>query len=198
MTAPASPSEHSRLIREALDGSEDALDDLFRVVSPRVLGAIRMMLGPQRRQRIESQDVLQVTLMKAFQSIEQFEGAGQRSLYGWLAAIARNEIRDQLDYQGRQKRDVKLRVSLDGNFRELQARVLTEVSRIQLQERELKLHEAMDALSEIHRDAILLRDFEELSFPEMGQRLERTPDACRMLYVRAMTALVKELRDVDL
>jgi DNA-directed RNA polymerase specialized sigma24 family protein len=41
---------------------------------------------------------------------------------------------------------------------------------------------------------ILLRKFEELSFAEIGERLGKSPDACRMLLARAMTALTLEMR----
>ena len=189
--------DDSSLIRGAVDGSEEALEELFDVVSPRMLATIRLMLGPQMRQRIESQDILQDTLLKAFDRIDQFEGQGHGSLYGWLAAIARNQIRDQLDYQGRRKRDAKMRVSLDGKFPELSARVESEVSRIHLREREIELESALENLSDSHRSVILLRSHEELSFPEIGKRLEKTPDASRMLFARAMAALTREMSHAE-
>ncbi len=188
-------SQDSSLIRDAVGGSERALERLFDVVSPRMLATIRLMLGPQMRRRIESQDILQVTLLKAFHGIERFDGQGQGSLYGWLGAIARNEIRDQIDYQGRQKRDLRKRVSLDGGLRDLQARVESEVSRIHLRERELQLEQALESLSDSHHEIIVLRRFEELSFPEIAQRISKSPDACRMLFARAMAALTREMRD---
>ncbi len=52
----------------------------------------------------------------------------------------------------------------------------------------------MDALDPIHREVILLRKYEELSFQEIGERLGRSQDACRMLLARALTSLTKAMR----
>jgi DNA-directed RNA polymerase specialized sigma24 family protein len=40
---------------------------------------------------------------------------------------------------------------------------------------------------------IVLRSFDELTFGEIGARLGKSADACRMLFRRAMTALTSEL-----
>jgi DNA-directed RNA polymerase specialized sigma24 family protein len=40
---------------------------------------------------------------------------------------------------------------------------------------------------------IILRSYEELSFAEIGARLGKSEDACRMLFARAMTALTMRM-----
>ena len=52
----------------------------------------------------------------------------------------------------------------------------------------------LETLSEAHREVILLRQFEELSFPEIAARLGKTDDASRMLFARAMAQLTLALR----
>ena len=49
------------------------------------------------------------------------------------------------------------------------------------------------SLSPPHREVILLRKFEELSFADIARRLGKSEDACRMLLARAMTALTLKL-----
>jgi RNA polymerase sigma-70 factor (ECF subfamily) len=44
-------------------------------------------------------------------------------------------------------------------------------------------------LADDHREVILLRQFEELSWAEVGQRLGRSEEAARKLFARAMAAL---------
>ena len=39
----------------------------------------------------------------------------------------------------------------------------------------------------------MLHALEERSFPEVARQLGRSPDACRMLFARAMTALTLKL-----
>ena len=60
-------------------------------------------------------------------------------------------------------------------------------------ERADDLEAAIDSLSDAHRQIILLRKFEELSFKDIGERLGKSEDACRMLFARAMTALTLTL-----
>jgi DNA-directed RNA polymerase specialized sigma24 family protein len=62
-------------------------------------------VGFAGRREVESRDILQQTLLKAFQHIEQFEGENRDTLMGWLATIAWNEIRDQADHYRRLRRD---------------------------------------------------------------------------------------------
>jgi RNA polymerase sigma-70 factor (ECF subfamily) len=171
------------------------MNELMREVTPRLLRFIRLSLGSEQRRRIESQDVLQATLLKAFLRFEQFEGSGARSLYAWMAAIARNEVRDQRDYHGRQRRDQALLESVGSGLEQLAARVRSEVSRIHLREREMRLEGALESLKPSQREIIILRKYEDLSFQEIGERLGKSPDACRMLFVRAMAALTRALEE---
>ena len=48
-----------------------------------------------------------------------------------------------------------------------------------------------------HFEVILLRKYEELTFPEIGERLGKSADACRMLYARAMTALTRKIQEIS-
>jgi len=51
------------------------------------------------------------------------------------------------------------------------------------------LAEAMAALSEDHREVITLRNLEQLDWGEVGRHMERSPDAVRMLWLRALKQL---------
>ncbi len=71
--------------------------------------------------------------------------------------------------------------------RSLAADVRSEVGRLALKEETTRLEAPLESLEPIHREVILLRKYEELTFPEIAARLGRSPDACRMLLARAMT-----------
>jgi RNA polymerase sigma factor (sigma-70 family) len=62
-----------------------------------------------------------------------------------------------------------------------------------LNEEALRLERAIEGLDPAHRDVILLRKFEELSFREIAGRMGRSEDACRMLLARALAALTLEV-----
>ena len=63
------------------------------------------------------------------------------------------------------------------------------LSQVILNEEISRLEAALETLSPAHREIILLRKFEELTFPEIATRLGKSEDACRMLFARAMTSL---------
>jgi len=186
--------DDSRLFREARQGSREAIGAVFERYGDRLHALIRVRLGPQLRRRLESRDILQATLLKAFQGFERFEGSGSASLMAWMGTIARDEICDQAERFGRQKRDMARDTTLDERVEALTEPIRSETSRIQLQADSERLVEALDALKEEHREVILLRSYEELSFREIGERLGKSPDACRMLLARAMTALTMRMR----
>jgi RNA polymerase sigma-70 factor (ECF subfamily) len=180
------------VIRAAKTGSTRELDRLYERYAPRVLSYIRMRMGQSLRQRLESRDILQATLLKSFQHLGEFRGTDGRSLVAWLARIADREIADRADYHHRQRRDAGQEASLDDHS-DLAVRVRSVLSQVILDERIGTLEAAMDSLSEVHRQVILLRKFEELSFAEIARRLGKSEDASRMLFARAMTALTLTL-----
>jgi RNA polymerase sigma-70 factor, ECF subfamily len=182
------------LLREARAGSPDALNALYERVSARLLAYIRLRLGRDLRGRLESRDILQSTLLKSFQKMSEFRGRETRSLMAWLARIAEHEIRDCADHQHRQRRDAAREMPLDDAM-PVAAITRSALSRVILDENARRLEEAIEALSPDHRDVILMRKFEDLSFGEIASRTGRSEDACRMLLARAMTALTLKLSE---
>ena len=93
------------VLRQALAGSDAALDSLYERFGPRLLAFIRIKMGRALRARLESRDILQATFLKSFQHLDDFEGSDGRSLLGWMMRIAEHEILDRADFHGRQQRD---------------------------------------------------------------------------------------------
>ena len=181
--------ESTALLRNAKAGSGDALNALFERCAGRLLAIIRLRMGPGLRGQLESQDMLQASLRRAFQRVDQFERSDTNSLLAWLARIAENEIRDQAAYHRRQRRDARRLVAVAGDMDDFENQVRSLVSGVILNEGMERLECALEALDESHREIIVLRKFEELSYKEIGERLGKSPDACRMLLARALTAL---------
>jgi RNA polymerase sigma-70 factor, ECF subfamily len=187
------PASSTAVLREALAGSDAALDRLYARYGPRLLTFIRLKMGRSLRARLESRDILQATFLKSFQHLDEFEGQNGRSLLGWLMRIAENEIRDRADFHQRQLRDAKQEETLDGQAENLAARSRSALSRLILDEQAQRIENALESLTDAHRNVILLRTYEELSFPQIAKVLGKSEDACRMQYARAMTALTLAL-----
>jgi len=182
------------LLTRARSGDANALGELLLGFGPRLLALIRVRLGAQLRREIDSQDVLQETLVRAIERFDQFRGADREGLASWLAAIAANEIRDRGEFFRRLKRDVRLRESWRSGFDPVASRVVSEASRIALEERLVRLERALERLTPDHREVIVLRRFEELSFADIGIRMGRSEEASRKLLARALAALTEVVR----
>jgi len=187
--------DSAKLLERAKAGSPEALNALFERYAPRLLAAIRLRLGRDLRAHLESRDILAVTMLKAFQRIEQVRGSDASSLMAWLARIAENEIRDQRDYHHRDRRNAAQVIELEAGLNGLAADVRSQSSRIVLDEALQRLERAIESLDGAQREVLLLRKLEELSFKEIAERMERSPDACRMLLARAMTELTLQMRE---
>lgn len=187
--------ETSDLLQQAKAGSREALNRLYERCAERLLAFIRMRLGRDLRSRLESRDILQATFLKSLDHLGELEGDETRSLMAWLARIAEHEIQDRADFHHRQRRDAAREIPLDDDA-PLPALTRSALSRVILDEEAKRLEEALDSLQPAHRDVILLRKFEELSFAEIGRRLGKSEDACRMLLARAMTALTLKRSEI--
>ena len=172
----------------------EALGRLYERCAPRLLAFIRLRMGRALRAKMESRDILQATLMKSFQHLDDFKGADTQSLAAWLARIAEREIADRVDFHQRQRRDAAREEALDEGAA-VPAPVRSALTQAILDEKARHLEAAMETLSESHREIILLRKFEELPFAEIAKRLGKSEDACRMLLARAMVALTLAMND---
>jgi RNA polymerase sigma-70 factor (ECF subfamily) len=181
-------------LARARDGSGEALNEVYGRLAGRLLAVIRLRLGPQLRSQVESGDVLQATLLKSFERIEQFEGSHGASLMAWLARIAENEIRDLVDYHKRQRRDARRNVPLDAAQEPLATNVRSLSSQVVLDEEALRLETALESLPEHYRQIVVMRKLEELDWVEVARRMGKSQDACRMLLARAMAALTMSLQ----
>jgi RNA polymerase sigma-70 factor (ECF subfamily) len=184
------------LLHQAKAGSEDAMNHLFGHVAVRLLALIRLRMGSSLRSRMESRDILQSCMMKAFEHLDQLRGESSETLMAWLARIAENEIRDQAEFLGRRRRDAKRSVPLeeDGD-RRLKARVRSQVSQVILSNELQRLEKTLENLKADYREIILLRKLEGLSYEEIGRRMGRSAGACRVLLARAMTAVALKLKE---
>lgn len=192
-----SRQESTVLLRAARGGSPEALGELYARCGTRLLAFIRLRMGRDLRLRVESRDILQATLLKSFQRIQQFEGDDGATLMGWLVRIAENEIRDQVDYQHRQRRNVAAGVPIDAGGIDVPASVRSALSAAVLNEEAERLGAALETLDPDHREVIVLRKLEELSFKDVAARMGRSEDACRMLLARAMVALTLQLKGMS-
>jgi RNA polymerase sigma-70 factor (ECF subfamily) len=177
------------LIHQAQGGNRDAFDRLVRRYSPRLEVVVRRRIGSSLRQRIEIADVLQESLLKAFQSIGSFEYRGEESFLQWLKAIAEN----LLLYWAReyQRRDQLPLLS------EPKGTAVSPSRELRRQERFSRLQEVFSQLNPDEREVILAARVEGLPMKEIAKRLGRSPDAARPLLWRSIQKLRVSFRETE-
>jgi RNA polymerase sigma-70 factor, ECF subfamily len=118
------------------------------------------------RRAADAEDLVQETYLKAFRSSHQFEPG--TNLKAWLFTILHNTFRNVRRHDGRNPVDVDSeaveRADVPGAPSPEQ--ILTRATL------DVDLQEALDALPEAFRQAVWLRDVEELSYAEMAKVLD--------------------------
>jgi len=111
---PHDPSRQpAATIERAHDGHRSALGQLFEEYTPFLRAVITKLMGPALYRTMEPEDVVQETLLTAATCFEDFHGQGDGEIRMWLATLARHKVVDLARHNGRLKRALKGKVSLD-------------------------------------------------------------------------------------
>ena len=194
----ASIRKTQELVALAQEGDHSALDQLCRVYGERVQRMVRFRMGRELRSKLESMDLVQDAFVAAVKDLDDFEYRNEGDFLRWMSKIAENRIRDHMKRLHADKRDIRREVPADDRMTQAGDRPVrtpepirtTTPSVIMSISEELdRLENAMNLLKPEHRDVIVLTQIEGLSRKEIGDRLNKSPDAARMLLARAMAAL---------
>ncbi|OGQ71237.1 MAG: hypothetical protein A3F82_06505 [Deltaproteobacteria bacterium RIFCSPLOWO2_12_FULL_44_12] len=184
------------LVMRAKAGEDQALNLLLERYLNRILRIVRMKLGPKLRTKMESMDVVQEVMVRAVRGFENFEPKNEAAFLHWISKLVQNEIRDLADYHGAAKRN--LTQVTENKDATIESSVLSKITassqwrpsfQLRLKEEVLELEAAMDQLPEKQRDVVIMRQYEGMSFKEIGQESGCSEDAARMQFARAMDKL---------
>jgi RNA polymerase sigma-70 factor (ECF subfamily) len=188
------------LIDRARQGDVEAFNALARKHEGPLRALIAIELGDGIRGRVEVDDILQETLLRAFRSFAGFAGRNGDSLRIWLAGIAHHAVVDEARRLTAKKHDYRREEALpaepgrDGKQQQNRSPELPSPapspSRIlRRKERFERLLDSIEALSPDHRQVIILTRIEQLPIKEVAARMERSEKAVSMLLLRALLAL---------
>ena len=135
---------------------------------------------------LDSLDVAQSVYLEAYRDLDGFKGKG--SFRGWILKILENKIRDRADFHKAQKRDVRRDAALSGIDVAHQASS-TPSRQLMADEARSALEKAMDALADEHRDVIVYRHYLDMTWQEVGEQMDRSEAAAKMLFQRAIGKL---------
>ncbi len=118
--------------------------------------------------KVEAEDLTQEIFIKVFQTLRTYNAA-QGTFTTWLNRVARNHL---VDHYRRTKKD-RLTSSLDEELRQVEepGPGAEPGARVEARERKELLQRALERLSPDLREAVVLRDLQDLDYLEIAQIL---------------------------
>jgi RNA polymerase sigma-70 factor (ECF subfamily) len=200
MLAPDSDAILVDLLHEARRGSAEALGQCFQSCRSYLLSLARHELHATLRAKVDAADLVQETFIEAMRDFAAFRGESEPQLLSWLRGILRHNLSDLTRRFEAYCRSLSHEVRLPDQLPCTRSphtstnRNRTVCEQLIAQEQGRALERAMQRLPPSHRKALQLRYGERCSFAEIGDCLERSPEAVRKLLRRALQRLRQDLR----
>jgi RNA polymerase sigma-70 factor (ECF subfamily) len=186
-SASADLGATAHLLARARDGDERARELLCARFLPILTRWAHRRLPPAGRGIAETDDLVQVTLVRALRRVPTFEARREGAFLSYLRTILMNSVREEL----RRSRSLARRHEHAKIPREP---VPSELERLIGRERLAAYERGLLSLSEEHREAVLLRLEFGLSHKEIAEAQGKpSADAARMTVARAIHTLAELL-----
>ncbi len=190
MNVEPTDRDEAQMIASILAGDTQQYHELIR---PYERSVYKMALSLMKNES-DAEDVAQEAFLKAFRKLADFRGQAKFST--WLISITLNEARGRLRRQSAVPME-----SLDqtaeegGHISPALLRDWREVPSEALERKEIReiLVEAIENLSPLYREVLLLRDVEEFSIEETAAALTITAGTVKVRLHRARMMMQKEL-----
>lgn len=167
------------LIFHAIRGDERAFHQLVDLHARHLFGVAYGMLGKAS----DAEDAVQETFLAAYKGLRQFEQ--RSSLRTWLVAVLTRQValirRKQVRWP---------RMGLEGQGEESMVSPATGAGEV---DAKLDVHQVLQRLSEEHREILLLREFEGLSYEEIATALGVAKGTVESRLYRARQELKQKL-----
>jgi RNA polymerase sigma-70 factor (ECF subfamily) len=196
------PQDAGQWLPAAHAGSSEALGQALESCRRYLLLVAERELDPELRAKGGASDLVQQTFLEAQRDFAHFRGDSSVELLAWLRHILLHNLgKFTRHYRHTQKRGVGREVSLDAGTSsadlggELSAGSASPSGEAMRHEQDEALQQALARLPDDYRRVIDLRYREERSFEEIGRLMERSAEAARKLWARAVERLQHELKE---
>jgi RNA polymerase sigma-70 factor (ECF subfamily) len=193
----------SSQLAAARAGSREAIGQLLESYRGYLLMISRQELGPELRVKGSDSDLVQQTFLEAQRDFARFHGSSAAELQAWLRRLLLNNLMTfTRHYRATDKRALdRERTFRDGSGHRLAEGLvdggLSPSGRAVADEQAQALQRAVERLPEDYRRVLELRHQEEHSFEEIAVVMQRSANAVRKLWVRAIEYLRKEIDHPD-
>jgi RNA polymerase sigma-70 factor (ECF subfamily) len=187
-----------RWISKAKTGDHEALGKLIDACHELLLPVARRCIPLSLKSKFDPADLIQEAALEAHRSIAGLKGETIEEFFSWLRRILIHKsggIRRR--FEDTDKRNIDLEFAefsdgVEGLARTVQRPTPSEMA-IDLEQR-AQLLESVNRLPEDMKQAIALRHRDGLTFSNIGEQMNRSGEAARKLWERAVRRLRKDIR----
>ena len=188
-----------------MDSATEPPTDPLEQYRKYLLMLARVQLDPRLRDKLDPSDVVQQTMLEAHRQRDDFRGRTEAERAGWLRQILAHNLVDALRGFRRAKRDVarerSVQEALDQSSARLEAWLAAEQSspsqQAQQHEQSVRLADALSALPDAQREALILQHWHGCSLAQIGRQMDRSPAAVAGLLKRGLKQLRLLLQEGD-
>ena len=185
------------------------MDELSAETLDRFRNYLRMLAGveisPQIRQRVAPSDIVQETLIEAYDKRSQFRGQTDGELAQWLRTMLLRNVFDAHRMARRQRRDVAREQNLgtllhDSTTKLAESLAANQTSPSGCVSKMEQVIQLADALAELPKDqqqAIVLHHLQGMSLAETAPILDRSQSAVASLIFRGLKRLRSILAETE-
>jgi RNA polymerase sigma-70 factor, ECF subfamily len=189
---PEADVTDEELVRRYRAGDQEAATLLFGRLIPLLRPVIRQKMSPVLRLKVAESDVIQSAFASVFGRLDEFRDGGHGSFRRWLDGVVDHKLIDEMRrYQGSLKRDPRRERALDAlsNHSVPRDRGESPSRAAAAREQGQRIRAAIELLAPDHRTVVLMLHERGLDLSEAGRLMDRSPDAVRKLYARAIDRL---------
>jgi RNA polymerase sigma-70 factor (ECF subfamily) len=176
-----------RLLRRIRDGESAAKQALYERCLPLLRRWAHGRLPSYARDIADTDDLVQVTLLRALNNLHEFEAGDSGSFLAYLRHILLNEVRAEI--RRRQRRGDKI----DVDAMPLPDESASVVEQLVGEERMRSYESALATLDREQQALIVMRLEFGMSYREIALETANSPDAVRMRVTRALKTVAKRL-----
>ena len=182
----ASPDDIEALIQRCLRGDQAAWERIVRLHWRRVFNVAYKFVGKHD----EAEDLTQDIFIKIFKSLGTFDR--RANFQTWLVSVSRNLCIDH--YRSVRKERQTIDRDVDANELAPAAAEPGPIAALEQRDRITLLREALAALPDTLRTAVVMRDIQELSYQEIAERLTLPEGTVKSRINRGRNELARQIR----
>ena len=167
------------------------LGALYEAHWPRLVAIMRQRVDPTLGVRVDAEDIVNAAFLDARRRLAAYRADPKVSEFVWLYRLAKDRLIEEWRRATSQKDNIKLNVPWPSHASvglglKFVAPDTSPTKRAVRNEIVADMQKALAELNEDDREVIMLRSYENLSFPEIGELLGIKPNTAEVRHMRAI------------